>query len=270
MTERVSRTCDASKRRHGQHGRRTLHDAWRRQRCVPKTEPRLLAIAQCEDATAAIGLVLALGGRLPDHVTQLLGGVQNDLLDVAADLHTPVDGQDGGSQPRIDESYRERVRYPTEFYSQGLVELSSSVVPGGTAAAAFMYQARSNVRLAELYAWQVVSADEANTNPTAAGYLDDLGDLMFVLARSANAEHGDTNWRPGLSAIQAQEAEQEELVQAGRGPRFVRPGRPHESPGGLLSAPLETPSGSPSARPSCCLVAATAVQTEAYEPGLGA
>src|SRR5215212_1368679 len=56
---------------------------------VPKTDPRLGAYADVDEANSAIGMALALGA-LPDEVADLLRTVQNDLFDVGADLCTPV------------------------------------------------------------------------------------------------------------------------------------------------------------------------------------
>jgi len=34
-------------------------------------------------------------------------------------------------------------------------------------------------------------------NPVTARYLNRLSDLLFILARRANASHGDVLWQPG-------------------------------------------------------------------------
>ena len=54
-----------------------------------KTDTRLAAYADVDEANSAIGVALALGG-LPEEVAALLTRVQNDLFDVGADLCTPV------------------------------------------------------------------------------------------------------------------------------------------------------------------------------------
>lgn len=183
-------------------------------RKVPKSDLRLGAVAHCEDATACLGLVLALGGHLPETMVTLLGGLQNDLLDVSADLHAPVSNDDDASQVRIDAGYIDRLHYLVEYYSQDLTELSGSIVPGGTATAALIYKARTAVRLAEVHAWGAIDTHGDTVNAVAADYLDELSHLLLVLARTANAEHGDTVWQPGLSAIQAEEATEAAATEA--------------------------------------------------------
>lgn len=170
------------------------------------SDPRLAVGAYCEDAAANIGLALALGADLTDQMTELLGGVQNDLLDVHADLRSPT-GDTSADVVRIDEGYLERGRYLVDHYDEQLSELTVRVVPGGTVAAALLHKARTGVRLAEISIWDAVEVHQVDVNRTAAEYLGVLGDLLLALARTANLEHGDTLWRPGLSARQAPEAE---------------------------------------------------------------
>lgn len=170
-----------------------------------KSDPRLAVGAYCEDAAANIGLALALGTDLSEQMIQVLGAIQNDLLDVYADVHTPVEGA-SDDHVRIDQGYLDRGRYLIDYYNGQLDDATMRVVPSGTAAAALIHKARTGVRLAEVTAWQVVEADGARVSRTAAQYLDVLGSLLLVLARIANAEHGDVVWRPGLSAAQAEEA----------------------------------------------------------------
>src|SRR5919107_4015856 len=56
---------------------------------VRKTDPRLTAYADVDEANSSIGVAIALGD-LPEDVVTLLRRVQNDLFDVGADLCTPV------------------------------------------------------------------------------------------------------------------------------------------------------------------------------------
>src|SRR4028118_2039391 len=56
---------------------------------VSKTDVRVEAYADVNEANAALGVALALGG-LDAEVALLLRQVQNDLFDVGADLCTPV------------------------------------------------------------------------------------------------------------------------------------------------------------------------------------
>jgi len=57
---------------------------------VRKTDVRLTAYADVDEANSAIGVAIALAG-LADDVAVLLRRIQNDLFDVGADLCTPID-----------------------------------------------------------------------------------------------------------------------------------------------------------------------------------
>jgi len=67
----------------------TAAPAWAYGSRAAKTDPRLAAYADVDEANAAIGAAITLGG-LPAGMTALLGRVQNELFDVGADLCTPV------------------------------------------------------------------------------------------------------------------------------------------------------------------------------------
>jgi cob(I)alamin adenosyltransferase len=52
-------------------------------------------------------------------------------------------------------------------------------------------------RRAERTAWSAVAAHGHTISPWPAKYLNRLSDLLFILARAANAEDGDILWHPG-------------------------------------------------------------------------
>src|SRR3954469_1766223 len=54
-----------------------------------KTDPRVTAYGDVDEANSTIGVAVALGG-LADDVAALLTRIQNDLFDVGADLCTPI------------------------------------------------------------------------------------------------------------------------------------------------------------------------------------
>lgn len=183
--------------RTGDDGTTTLGDRSH----TPKTDSRLMAYADCEESNAAIGTALALGS-LPDQVINLLARIQNDLFDVGADLCAPVSGDEGkpdNSPLRIDTSYVTFIEQACDHYNEGLSTLRSFVLPGGTVAAALLHQARTIVRRTERATWQALEDHGDAVNPMTAKYLNRLSDLLFILARAGNAEHGDMLWRPGLA-----------------------------------------------------------------------
>lgn len=183
--------------RTGDDGTTTLGDGSR----TGKADLRIVAYGETEEASAAIGLTIALGSSLTDPVIILLSRVQNDLLDLGADLCAPVDPTAGSPSPavRIDDGYVARLERACDHFNQGLPGLASFVVPGGTTTAAMLHQARTVVRRAERSTAEAVRECGDTMNPTVGAYLNRLSSLLFILARSENAEHSDTLWQPGLS-----------------------------------------------------------------------
>jgi cob(I)alamin adenosyltransferase len=161
-----------------------------------KSDPRLAAYADVEEAGSAIGVALSMGG-LPDGIAAVLRRVQNDLFDVGADLCTPVVPDPAYPPLRIDESYVTRLEEACDTYNADLTPLRSFILPGGAPGAALLHVARTVVRRAERSTWAAIDVHGDTINPLAARYLNRLSDLLFILCRVANADHGDILWKPG-------------------------------------------------------------------------
>jgi cob(I)alamin adenosyltransferase len=162
---------------------------------VAKTDPRLVAFADVDETNSVLGVALALGAPEPT-VAELLRSIQNDLFDVGADLCTPVTADPEFPPLRITAAYTERLEAACDEYNERLPKLTSFILPGGTAAAALLHQARVVARRAERSVWALLAADSERTNAETARYLNRLSDLLFILARTANPG-GDILWEPG-------------------------------------------------------------------------
>jgi len=161
-----------------------------------KTDPRLAAYADVDEANAHLGLALAQGGLEPDVVT-LLTRVQNDLFDVGADFCTPVVVDPEYPPLRIEQEYVDRLEAWCDEYNEELPALRSFILNGGTEGAALLHVARTVVRRAERSAWAAYEVHGETMNLLAVKYLNRLSDLLFILARHANRENGDVLWVPG-------------------------------------------------------------------------
>ena len=162
---------------------------------VGKDSARVTAYGDVDEANSAIGAALAVG-RLPDALVTLLTDVQNDLFDVGADLCTPIVPDPQWETLRVDDSYVERLEAACDEHNAGLPKLDSFVLPGGSAGSALLHVARTVTRRAERSTWVLLGSEPAATNPVTATYLNRLSDLLFILARVANADRGDVTWRP--------------------------------------------------------------------------
>jgi cob(I)alamin adenosyltransferase len=161
-----------------------------------KTDPRLAAYADVDEANSAIGVAISLGGLAPD-IAALLTRVQNELFDVGADLCNPVTPDSPRSALRVTDEYVTALEQACDQYNAGLATLRSFILPGGTPGAALLNVARTVARRAERSAWAAMEAHGDTVNPIAARYLNRLSDLLFILGRVANGDHGDVLWRPG-------------------------------------------------------------------------
>jgi cob(I)alamin adenosyltransferase len=162
---------------------------------VAKTDPRLVAYADVDEANTVLGVALALGG-LPAETADLLRSIQNDLFDVGADLCTPIVEAPEHPPLRITPAYTERLEAACDEHNAALPNLTSFILPGGTVGAAYLHQARAVVRRAERSVWALLAVDAERTNAETARYLNRLSDLLFILARAANPD-GDILWEPG-------------------------------------------------------------------------
>jgi cob(I)alamin adenosyltransferase len=175
--------------RGGDAGETSLGDGSR----VSKLDCRIGAFGAVDELNSQLGVVLA--EELPDSMRRPLERIQNELFDVGADLSVPYGVGDGRlrvTQELVDELERLCDRFNAE-----LPELKSFVLPGGTSAAARLHVARAVCRRAERDT--LLAEREVELNPLVLVYLNRLSDLLFILARSANAGGDEPLWRPGTA-----------------------------------------------------------------------
>ena len=174
--------------RGGDEGDTSLGDGSR----VPKLDCRIGAFGAVDELNAQIGVALADG--VPEELRAPLERVQNELFDLGADLSVPYGVGDG--RLRIDQERIDELERVCDSFNEDLPELKSFVLPGGTRAAARLHVARTVCRRAERDA--LLAAAEVDLNPLVLVYLNRLSDLLFILARVANAGRGaEPLWRPG-------------------------------------------------------------------------
>jgi cob(I)alamin adenosyltransferase len=174
--------------RGGDGGQTSLGDGSR----VSKLDLRLAAFGTVDELNALIGVVLAADP--PAAIRDVLARVQNELFDVGADLSVPLGA---GERLRVEPPLVERLEEDCDRFNAELPELRSFVLPGGTAVAAQLHVARAVCRRAERET--IRAAQEHELGPLTAVYLNRLSDLLFILARAANALTGTAEplWKPG-------------------------------------------------------------------------
>ena len=178
--------------RTGDSGTTALGDGSR----AAKTDPRLAAYADVDEANCSIGVAVTMGG-LPDNLRELLIRIQNELFDVGADLCNPITPEPAYPPLRVVPAYITALEEACDQYNESLPTLRSFVLPGGTAGSALLHTARTVVRRAERSTWAALEAHGDSMNELTAQYLNRLSDLLFILARCANEPDGDLLWKPG-------------------------------------------------------------------------
>lgn len=170
-----------------------------------KTDPRVEAYGQVDEANAVIGLAVTVGG-LPDAVVAVLREVSNEMFDLGADLSNPLVAEPTWEPLRIEQANIDRLEAWCDEFSEALPPLVSFILPGGTPGGAHLHLARTVVRRAERAGWVAAETygfeessgqEPGGVNPLALTYLNRLSDLLFILCRVANAEVGDVLWVPG-------------------------------------------------------------------------
>jgi cob(I)alamin adenosyltransferase len=170
---------------------------------VSKCHPRVEAYGTVDELNATLGVAL-LAPDMPEAFAQWLARVQNDLLDVGADLSVPApaDGEPdatrkGQERLRVTPAYSQWLEGVCDEINAKLEPLRSFVIPGGTVAAAQLHVCRTVCRRAERRA---IAVGE-DCNPEVIRYLNRLSDMLFILSRGANEERrqggSEPLWAPG-------------------------------------------------------------------------
>jgi cob(I)alamin adenosyltransferase len=176
--------------RGGDQGETSLGDGSR----VSKLDCRIGAFGTVDELNSAIGVALA--GDVPEVMREPLTRIQNELFDVGADLCVPLAVE---GRLRVEQAMVDGLEAECDRFNESLPELKSFVLPGGTHAAAMLHVARTVCRRAERET--LAAARAHDVNPLVAVYLNRLSDLLFILARAANALAGadEPLWKPGAT-----------------------------------------------------------------------
>lgn len=178
--------------RGGDAGETSLGDGSR----VRKDALRVAAYGTVDEANATLGLLrLHLAGDAA--ADAMLGRIQNELFDLGADLCVPGEG---GDRLRVSDAQCLRLETEVAEMNAAIPPLRSFVLPGGTPLAVALHLARTVTRRAERLVVQLL-AKEPDTSGAVLIYLNRLSDLLFVMARVANANgESDVLWAPGKFA----------------------------------------------------------------------
>lgn len=163
---------------------------------VKKASVRVDAYGTVDELNAVLGVARAT--KLEPFTEGVLAQVQVDLFTLGAELACVPGKEAKMSMQLLDAADAERLEKAIDAAEEGLPELKTFVLPGGSPQAAALHLARTICRRAER---GVLALDEPARNDLVI-YLNRLSDLLFVLSRKANAAAGveDVPWHPRSSA----------------------------------------------------------------------
>ena len=158
---------------------------------VVKCDSRVTAYGEVDETNAAIGLAVAACDH--EAMTADLRCIQSELFTLGAQLASP-----DGTQPELaigDAHVAQLERWIDRSCGEA-APLKNFVLPGGCELAARLHFARTVCRRAERAA--VDLAQRQSVGPGVLVYLNRLSDLLFALAREANARAGaaEIPWTP--------------------------------------------------------------------------
>ena len=168
-----------------------------------KYDLRIAAYGTIDEGNAAIGLarLYTAPNASPDNAAldAALSRIQNDLFDVGADLCTPGKGKGpGGARLTVTENQVTWLEAEIDRLNAELSPLRSFVLPGGSAAAAYLHLARTICRRAERLIAELKDREAENVSAEVLKYVNRLSDFLFVASRYANGKGSDdVLWKPG-------------------------------------------------------------------------
>jgi cob(I)alamin adenosyltransferase len=178
--------------RTGDDGTTSLGSGERRK----KYDLRVAAYGTLDEVNAVIGLA-RLHTADDGALDAALARIQNDLFDVEADLCLSEKGP-GGARLTVTDLQVEWLEAEIDRFNEGLAPLRSFVLPGGSAAAAYLHLARTVCRRAERLMVELKDRPGETVTAPSLQYVNRLSDFLFVVGRHANDKGGrDVLWQPG-------------------------------------------------------------------------
>jgi cob(I)alamin adenosyltransferase len=160
---------------------------------LPKDAEVMEVVGTVDETNTALGMVRAAG--VPEDMDQLLDGIQHQLLNLGAEVARL--GEQPAGAPSVTPEQVQALEEAINRFDAELPPLRNFILPGGTPAAAALHFARAVCRRAERRLVALERGPAPLLSRQLVPYLNRLSDLLFVLARTANARagRGDVIWR---------------------------------------------------------------------------
>jgi cob(I)alamin adenosyltransferase len=163
-----------------------------------KYDRRVAAYGTLDELNAALGLARLHTGD-DAALDGALSRIQNDLFDAGADLTMPGKGKGpDGARLTVTANQVTWLEGEIDRLNAALKPLRSFVLPGGSAASAYLHLARTICRRGERLIAELGDRPGESVTPELLQYVNRLSDFLFVAARHANGQGaGDVLWMPG-------------------------------------------------------------------------
>jgi cob(I)alamin adenosyltransferase len=160
---------------------------------VKKASSRVEAYGTVDELNAALGVARATG--LDEPTDDTLAHAQIDLFTLGAELACVPGKEATLAMPLLNDEDIGRLERDIDEAEATLMPLKTFILPAGSPQAAALHLARTVCRRAER---AVVGVEDAPPRREVVVYLNRLSDLLFVLARQANATArvADVPWKP--------------------------------------------------------------------------
>ena len=156
---------------------------------VPKNDFRVQAYGDIDELNSALGVV-------KEHVTPhcsdlepILAELQQELFDIGSELATPTGHAYEGMWTAAEADVA-RLEGLCDTFNDGLPELTSFIVPGGSKLASFIHLTRSIARRAERTIFTLSEQSDGAVSPALLKYINRLSDLLFILSRWVLVKEG--------------------------------------------------------------------------------
>lgn len=160
-------------------------------RRTTKDDDRLETCGTLDELNSWLGLARA--ETPPDEVDRVLARLQNELFELGAELA----GFTQNDKTRVTDEDVARLEADIDRFVAMLPSQNGFLLPGGTKPAAALHIARTVCRRAERRLVALAHDERETVSPALLAYLNRLGNLLFVLARTANKQAGgnEVPWR---------------------------------------------------------------------------
>ena len=158
---------------------------------VGKESDRVESYGQLDELNAVLGMARAEGLGKLDGLMQTL---QDQLFTIGSILATPAGSKAAAHIPQMKAEWVTAMEEAIDAFDNELPPLTTFILPGGTKAAAALHLARCVCRRAERRIVPLMRAGDVEQDVIV--YLNRLSDLLFTMARAANANAGvkDVPW----------------------------------------------------------------------------